>query len=517
MDKQYVLGVDIGTSLIKAVVFDLEGQSVGVGTATAVLDSPQPGWFQQDMDVVWAKTAVSIQTAIAAANINPAQIAVVSPAGQGDGAWMIDAAGKPICPAPLWNDGRAANIVNRWKQDGTLSKFFQKSGATLWPGAQAAILSWLRENEPTQFARIRTVFCCKDWIKFKLTNTISTDETDGSTPFMGMTTRQYDDEQMALLHLNEVKAMLPPVKPSHAIVGRVTKVAAAETGLAVGTPVASGLLDVAANAVGLGTIHSGQAFTLLGTTALNAIVRDKPIFEPLDVGATICHGLDKRWLRVLGTMAGTPNLDWYLANMGEWFVIEAAKQGGNADTSSMYTLLEAAVAAAPVGAGGVLFHPYLQGERAPFFNATARAGFFGIGADTQRHHLARAVYEGVAFAIRDCFESIGGGVSEVMLGGGGANSPVWCQILADITGCTMVIPAGSQFGTLGAALVGAVGVGLFRDVETAVSRWVKTGKTYTPNPANHRQYNDLYALYRSLQTSMTPFWADRQRFLDKWN
>jgi len=512
MTEKYVLGIDIGTSLIKSVIFDLAGNGLGIGTATVDIDSPQPDWFQQDMDAVWAKTAVSIQTAIATANIDPTNIAVVSPTGQGDGAWMIDAAGKPVGPAPLWNDGRAAAVINRWEQEGTLSKLFKKGGTTLWPGAQAAVLSWMRENEPEKYAQIDTVFCCKDWVKFKLTGKICTDETDGSIPFMSMASRQYDDTQIALLHLEDIKEKLPPVKLSHEIVGEVTEAAAAATVLAAGTPVVSGLLDVAANAVGIGAINGGQSFTLLGTTALNAIVLDQPILEPLDVGATVCHGLEQRWMRVLGAMAGTPNLDWYLANMGRCFQIEAEEKD-----VPVYSLLEKAVEAAPVGAGGVIFHPYLQGERAPFLNPAARASFFGVSADTSRNHLARAVYEGVAFAIRDCFESIGAGVNEVMLGGGGANSATWCQIMADVTNCTMVVPSGTQFGTLGAAMIGAVGVGLFSDLETAVSHCVNIDQTYTPIPENVKKYNALYKLYRSLITPMTTFWAARQKLLNEWN
>jgi sugar (pentulose or hexulose) kinase len=510
MTDQYLLGLDIGTSLIKTVIFDLTGAEVGLGTQKVKVDSPQPGWFQQDMDAVWQGAAVSMREAIAAAGIDPAKIAVVGPTGQGDGAWMIDAACQPVGPAPLWNDGRAGEIINRWEEVGILSELFKQGGTVLWPGAQAAILAWLRQNDPDAFDRIDTVFCCKDWIKFKLTGQICTDETDGSIPFMSMATRQYDDGQLALLQMDDVKTKLPPVKMAHEVMGYITAEAAAETGLMAGTPVVAGLLDVAANAVGIGAINAGQSFTLLGTTALNAIILDEPILDPVDVGATVCHGLPGRWMRVLGAMAGTPNLDWYLANMGEIFQVEADNQ-----SVDVYTLLEKAVSETPVGAGGVIFHPYLQGERAPFLNPAARAGFFGVSAETTRRHLARAVYEGVAFSIRDCFESIEPGVQEVMLAGGGANSPTWCQILADATGCTMVVPAGTQLGTLGAALVGAVGVGLFENLDQAVERCVKIDRTYTPNPNNCQKYDALYQLYRHLIEPMASFWAARQKLLDE--
>lgn len=511
MSDKYILGIDIGTSLIKSVIFDLDGVELGAGTHTVEVESPQPTWFQQDMGAVWRGAAATIKDAIAAAGIDPAKIAVVGPTGQGDGAWMIDAAGEPVGPAPLWNDGRAGEITTRWEKEGVLAKLFPKGGTVLWPGAQAPLLAWLQENDPAALDRVATVFCCKDWVKYRLTGVICTDETDGSIPFMSMAARQYDMDQMALLGMSRFKDKLPPVKPAHEVIGFVTESAAVETGLKAGTPVVSGVLDVAANAVGIGAVNAGQSFTLLGTTALNAVILDQPRLEPADVGATVCHALPDRWIRVLGAMAGTPNLNWYIANMGQILKVEAAAQGVD-----VFQLLEQAVEQTPVGAGGVIFHPYLQGERAPFMNPAARAGFFGVSAETTRDHLARAVYEGVALSIRDCFESIGSKVEQVMLAGGGASSPVWCQILADATGCTMFVPAGTQFGTLGAALIGAVGVGLFDNLATAVEQCVKIERIYQPDPKNSPKYAALYNLYRHLIRQMEPFWAARQSLLDEW-
>jgi len=509
MAGQFILGIDAGTSLIKTVVFDLQGQELGASSRKAELESPHSGWFQQDMRTVWEATTTTIKEAVQNSGINPADIAVIGPTGQGDGAWMVDQHGEPVAPAPLWNDGRAGEIVARWEADGVLSAVFKRGGTVLWPGAQAAILAWMRENEPRIFERISTVFCCKDWIKLKLTGTLSTDETDGSIPFMAMASRAYDDEQMRLLGLADICDKLPPVRQSHQIVGTVTAEAANLTGLKEGTPVVSGMIDVAASAVGIGVIDAGQSFSIIGTTALNAIVLDKPILEPDNVGATICHSVPGRWMRVLGSMAGTPNLDWYIANMGEIFKTEADQTG-----SDVFGLLEEAILQVPVGSGGLIFHPYLQGERAPFLNPNARAGMYGISADTTRAHLARSVYEGVALSIRDCFENIGSGVTTVMLSGGGANSAAWCQILADATNCTMSVPAGTQFGTLGAALAGAVGVGLFDSYASAAQQAVRIARTYQPDPHNVQRYNELYSLYRDLIERMGPFWAARHKFVE---
>ncbi len=511
MAGTYMLGLDAGTSLVKTVIFDLAGTELALGSRKVAVESPHPNWAQQDMVAVWEAAVATIRQAIGAAGIDPAEVAVVGLTGQGDGAWALDSDGNPVGPAALWSDGRANDIILRWEQDGILSEAFKLSGTVLWPGSQAAILAWMREHDPATFDRIDVVFCCKDWIKFKLTGAICTDETDGSIPFMSMASRQYSEAQMALLGFADFRDRLPPVKPASEVIGAVTPAAAEATGLRAGTPVVSGMLDVAANAIGMGVIEAGQSFTILGTTALNALIMDRPVFDPPDVGATVCHSVPGRWMRVLGSMAGTPNLDWYIGQAGAIFKAEADAQGRD-----VFTLLEQAVREAPVGSGGVIFHPYLQGERAPFLNPQARAGFFGISADTTRAHLARAVYEGVALSVRDCFEHIGSGLTQVMLAGGGANSRAWCQILADAVGCTMHVPAGTQFGALGAALAGAVGVGLFGSYQAAVEQCVKLDRTYLPDPSHVARYDALYTLYRDLVTRMEPFWAARQRMLDGW-
>jgi sugar (pentulose or hexulose) kinase len=499
MNRKYLLGIDAGTSLIKATIYDLDYKECGAGSRTVAVESPRPSWAQQDPNAVWDATVASIREAIKTAGIDAREIAIVGPSGQGDGAWMLDEEGNPISPAPLWNDGRAAEIIAQWEREGILTQAFKTGGTLLWPGSLAPILAWLRENEPETFDRIETVFCCKDWIKYKLTGAVSTDETDGSIPFMAMATRQYGDRQINLLGFPGFKNKLPPVKQSHEIIGEVTAGAAAETGLITGTPVVSGMIDVAANAIGAGVIHAGQAFSIIGTTALNALVLDQAVFEPQNV------------LRVLGAISGTFNLDWYLATMGQIFNIEAERQG-----TEVFALLEQVVAETPVGSGGVIYHPYLKGERAPFLNPLARAGFFGMSDNTTHNHLARAVYEGVALSVRDCYENIGANVTQVTLTGGGSHSPVWCQILADVVGCPMVVPAGTQFGTLGAAIAGAVGVGLFESYEYAAERCMKEKRIYEPCLNNVNKYDALYALYADLIEKSEPFWNNCKMMLDEW-
>ena len=360
MAPPYLLGIDAGTSRIRAAVLDLAGRELGFSARASATLCPAPGHAEQDMEAVWAATAAAIREALKAAQVSPAEVQAVGPSGQGDGAWLLDGSGRPLGKAPLWNDGRAAEVVEAWRKDGRLNRLFVKGGTLLWPGALAPILAFLGEREKERRERVATAFCCKDWIVYRLTGVLGTDESDGSIPFMDMASRRFDPGQAEILGMGDALRYLPPVRPSHTVVGGVTRAAAAETGLREGTPVVAGMIDVAANAIGVGAIRAGQTLTILGTTALNAAILGEPVFRPENLGASVCHAVPGHYLRVLGAMAGTPNLDWYLSAMGEVFTSMAAGRPGG-----VFACMEEAVAEARVGAGGVIYHPFLRGERAP--------------------------------------------------------------------------------------------------------------------------------------------------------
>ena len=495
-----LLGIDVGTSLIKAVIFDVDGAEISSGSQRVDVQAPHPGWTEQDMDAVWEAAAGAIRTALSATG-GGSDIKAVAVAGQGDGAWMIDDEGRPLAPAPLWSDGRAGDVVKRWEANGALSAMYQKGGTVLWSGSQAALLAWFEEHDPTVLGRVATVFCSKDWIRYRLTGEVATDETDGSIPFMDLAQRAISPAQAGLFGLEAYLDRLPPVVRSHDVVGGITATAASVTGLEAGTPVVAGLLDVAANAIGVGAIDAGQAMVTLGTTALSAVILDEPNFEPADIGASVCHAPAGRWMRALGTMAGTPNIDWYLKVLGGGISAEAA-----ATNRDVFSLLEEEIAAAAPGAGGVIYHPYLLGERVPFVDANARGSFFGLSMGTSRGEVARAVSEGIAFAVRHGFEAIGTPVSEVRLCGGGARSQTWSQILADVTGARMIVASGDQFGALGAAMVAGVGVGIYADYASAVEHCVRVERVHEPDPDRQALYDQRFRLYLDLIEAMRPHW-----------
>ncbi len=511
MVKKYLLGIDAGTSVIKAVLFDFSGTEIGSGSQRVTTDTPSPSWAQQSPELVWQATANAIKQAIGHASISSDEIAVVGPSGQGDGAWMIDKTGAPLSPTPLWNDGRASDVISTWENDGILEQIYKINGTQLWPGSAAPILTWMKRNDPDRFSTISTLFCSKDWIKYKLTGTVTTDESDGSIPFLNLAGRSYDDDLLELTGLQEMKPKLAKIVPTHEVIGEVTAQASRETGLNQGTPVVSGMMDVAANAIGAGVIEAGQALSILGTTSMNMVVLDSASTKPMGIGATTCHGVANRWMRILGAMTGTPNLDWYIDAMGASLKKEAA-----AKKLDLFSLLEKAVDQSPIGSQGVIFHPFLLGERAPFVNSSARAGFFGIHANTTENDLLRAIYEGIALSSRDCYEKVGADLNEITLVGGGSRSRIWCQTLADAVGCRMQVPCGSQFGALGAAIAGGIGIGIYQDYGSALEQCLKIEQVYDPSLNNSKKYDDLYRLYSDLISHMESFWDDNRQMMDNW-
>ncbi len=501
MVSQYLLGVDAGTSIIKAVVFDLNGQERGVGRRKLPVKSPRPGWAEQDMDVVWKATTGAIRSALEQAGANPDEITAVGVCGQGDGAWLIDEAGGPVRPAALWNDNRAVEIIERWQNDGTLKACYRILGTVLWPGSLAALLDWLRVYEPDNFARIRWAFCCKDWLNYRLTGVVGTDESDGTIPFSSIEARHYDERLLRMLGFERFQDNLPPIRQSAAILGHVLPRATWETGLLAGTPVAVGSVDVYSNALGVGVTEPGQSLAILGTTSVAAVVMDQPDIRPLDVGATVCHSVPGRWVRALGTMTGTPNLDWFLDQFG----IRGLRG------QKLYAACNSMVAESPPGARGVVYLPFLKGERAPFLQPSATAGFFGMTHASQRSDLLRAIYEGVAFSLRDCYTAMDTHLERVVLTGGGARSEVWCQILADILGCQIDLPHGSELGAKGAALMAGISSGCYSGFNDAIERAVRMEKSFFPEAKTKVFYDVLYDLYRDLYRSLEPFWVRRSQ------
>lgn len=508
---EYVMGIDAGTSVVKAAVFSLEGREVTRAARTVPIYNPQPHLAEEDMNQVWIAAAEAISEALVGASITPEKIRAVAVTGQGDGSWLVDGDGKPVGPAILWTDGRAGDLVDRWNSDGTISEAFGLTGGGPYASTTAAILRWRLENQPELADRDDLVnLWCKDWISFNLTGELGTDPSDASLMGIDTVKREYSETVMDAYGMSAARTWLPPMRANTDQLGEVTRRASHQTGLVEGTPVFTGGVDISCSSLGCGVAEVGSAMAVIGTAGIVTVCTDQPqdAFAPADVGWLIPHGAGT-WIRSLGMNSATPNLDWFLREFGHVFREEADDVPGR----TLFAFLDAELQKVPVGSGGVMYHGYNApgGERAPFIKPSARASFNGITGGHTRWHLLRSVYEGVAYGIRDCLDSIPVDVKYINMAGGGVNSPVWGQIFADVLGRTVVVPAGTEFGAKGAAICAATGVGLYDSLEEGVRATVEPLREHAPNPAHTGLYDEFFAVYRKQRDATMGVWDDLQK------
>jgi erythritol kinase len=506
-----LIGVDAGTSVVKAVAFDYSGNEICAHEIPLSLHRPEPLWIEQDMDMLWETVKDCLRNVHVRLKEMKRDIDGIGITSTGDGTWIIDKGGNPVRGGILWCDGRAGRIVDRLHSQGIAHQAFDICGTSVFTGSQAAQLLWLRENEPESLEKAHVVFHAKDWLFYKLTGLITSDETDESLTMLRMSTRQYDPELFRIFGIEDLYPKFPPLKPAAENIGTLLPEVAADLDLPVRLAVGSGPMDVAACALGAGAIEHGQASTILGTAGIHEVIMEEPILEPRMVGMTLCHGVQGRWIRMLAAMTATPNLEWFLKELGTGLSAGAHEAG-----TDLYEHLEGLVESIPAGSDGVIFHPYLfpGGERGPFVKPTARASFTGLNLNHTVKHLLRAVYEGVAFATLDCYRNMPIQPTVVFLSGGGAKSPVWCQIVTDCLGIPVSVQEGSQLGAKGAALNVGIGTGTYKNAQDGVAQSVRTARLYHPEPSNTRLYHQLYPTYRQTAERQMDLWDRRSEILD---
>lgn len=494
------VAIDAGTSMIKAVVFDDAGTEVAVARAATVVRRPHPGWAEQDMDSVWAAVVSAVRSALAdvaedtAAEDNIAgDIAFLSITAQGDGCWLVDADGEPTGPAILWSDGRAADIVAAWRGAGITERAFRINGSLGFSGLPHAILTWLAEHDPARVEASATALYCGGWLFSRCTGAFGVDLSDASVPFLDPRTRAYSPELLSLYGLDWALRLLPELRHPGARSAALTERAATELGLPAGLPVVLAPYDVASTAIGAGATDPGQACTILGTTLCTEVVRDRVDTSGEPGGLTVALDSGTDVLRAFPTLAGTEVLDWATTLLGLDHPRDLATLAEQADP----------------GAGGLVFLPYLSpaGERAPFLNPHARGTFWGMSLEHGRPEVARAVFEGLTMVIRDCVAATGADATELRVCGGGAGSPMWCQLIADVVGVPVVTSADTEVGAKGAMLTGLVATGAAPGVSAAAREHVRVAGSYEPDPGEGGRYAERFELFRQLREIATPGWA----------
>jgi len=485
-----LLGIDVGTGGTRAVLLDDGGRVLGAATAEhAEMASPKLGWAEQDPRDWWRATCVAVAECLTAAGATGAEVSAVGLSGQMHGLVLLDAAGDVLRPALIWCDQRTEEECRAITERVGARRLIELTANPALTGFTLPKIWWVRAHEPEIWSRVRSIMLPKDYVRFRLTGARATDVADASgTLLFDVVNRRWSAE---MLKASGLKAeILPEVFESPETSGRVSKEGAAASGLREGTPVVAGAGDQAAGAVGMGIVEPGNVSATIGTSGVVFAATSSPVVEPKGRIHTFCHAIPGRW-HVMGVTQGAGlSLRWFRDQFGG---------------SASYDGLMKEAAEAPAGADGLLWAPYLMGERTPHLDPNARGALVGLTAQHTRAHVIRAILEGVAFSLRDTFtifRELGVPVKSIRLGGGGARSSLWQQIQADIYGMPVDLVAAEEGAAYGAALLAGVGGGVWRSVEAACETAVHVAKRVEPIARNVESLNRRYEEYRKLYPAL---------------
>jgi xylulokinase len=490
-----LLGIDVGTGGTRAVLVDHQGRVIGAATAEhAPMSSPRIGWAEQSPEDWWRAACQAIRACLAKASISKAEVSAIGLTGQMHGLVLLDQQDHVVRPAIIWCDQRTEQECRDITQRVGAERLIELTANPALTGFTLPKIWWVRRHEPELWTRVRSLMLPKDYIRFRLTGARVIDVADASGTLMfDVLHRRWSKEMLEVSQLDE--ALLPKVFESPEISGYVHSEGANQVGLGSGIPVVAGAGDQAAGAVGMGIVKPGAVSATIGTSGVVFAATSAPVLEPHGRIHTFCHAVPQRW-HVMGVTQGAGlSLRWFRDQFG----------AGSDDGRDPYDRLADEAAKAPPGADGLLWAPYLMGERTPHLDPSARGALVGITAQHTRAHVIRAILEGVAFSLRDSltlFREIGVPIESIRLGGGGARSPLWQQIQADIYGLPVELIEADEGGAYGAALLAGVGTGNWSSVESACESAVHVAKRVEPNPSTAKQMDRQYAEYRKLYPAL---------------
>ena len=489
------LGIDVGTGGTRAVLIDAEGRVTASATgAHAPFSSPETGWAEQDPRDWWQAATMAIRDVLSKSQIKPEEIKAVGFSGQMHGAVLLDDRGQVLRQALIWCDQRTGAQCQTITDKVGANRLIELTCNPALTGFTLPKLLWVRELEPEIWRQVRCVLLPKDFVRLQLTGDKATDVADASgTLLFDVKGRKWSGEMLAATEIDE--SLLPRVYESPEITGVVSPAGADATGLRAGTPVVAGGGDQAAGAVGMGIVRPGTVSATIGTSGVVFAACDKPALDARGRVHTFCHAVPGRW-HVMGVTQGAGlSLRWFRDQFG----------AGTEDGRDPYERITEEAAGVPPGANGLLWTPYLMGERTPHLDPYARAALVGLTASHTRAHVVRAILEGVAFSLRDTFEifaEMNVPVGEVRLGGGGARSEIWRQIQADVYGYVAKIVEAEEGAAYGAALLAGVGAGTWQSVDQACDSVVRIKSAAEPNPQAVAVLAEQYQMFRRIYPAL---------------
>lgn len=489
MSQRLLLGLDVSTTGAKALLIDEEGRVINSATTPLTLQTPRPLWSEQNPKEWWQGIKRSIKTVLAEADVSLAAIAGIGLTGQMHGLVLLNKDGEVLRPAILWNDQRTGEQCDTIRAKIGAARLIQITGNDALTGFTAPKILWVQENEPEVYSQVRHVLLPKDYIRYKLTGEFAVDRAGGSgTILFNLKRRTWSDEILSTLDIPA--EWLPPTYEGPEITGQISAQATAETGLMAGTPVVGGAGDQAAQALGVGAFEPGIIALTLGTSGVVFAPTASALIEPQGRLHAFCHALPERWHFMGVMLSAAGSLQWHR------------------DTIAPELSFDQLVSEAedvPPGSEGLLFLPYLTGERTPYPDPLARAAWVGLTVRHHREHLTRAVLEGVAYGLKDSFTLIQGAglgaIEQVRISGGGAKSQLWRQILADVLEVELVTVNTTEGAAFGAALLAGVGAGIYPGVPQAAERMIQITGSTSPSAASGA-YQEFYPRYRELYPAL---------------
>lgn len=494
-----LLGIDIGTSGARAVLYHDTGKIIALASQEYPLNQPRYGWAEQDPEIWWQSVCCTCRSVLKQSNIEPGEISGIGLTGQMHGLVMLDRHGQVIRPAILWCDTRSTLECRELTEIVTFDSLMRITGNPALPGFTASKIQWIKKHEPDAFSACRHILLPKDYIRFRLSGVMATDVSDASgMQILDVPNRRWSDAMIETLQISI--HMLGEVFESVELTGSVHHQGAKMTGLAEHTPIVAGAGDNAAAAVGMGVVQDGHAFTTIGSSGVVYAHTRQLTIDPMGRVHAFCSAVPNEW-HVMGvTQSAGLSLKWFRDNFCQDYLDIANKMG-----MDPYVLMDRDAESVPIGSHKLIFLPYLMGERTPHLNGSCRGVFFGLSASHQRSDLIRAVMEGVGYSLNDCYtilKEMGVTAETMLVCGGGGRSQLWRQIMANLYTCPVVTTTSAEGPTFGAAILAGVGIRRFDSVQKACSQLVSIQAPQFPDPLATSSYQPYYRLYRSLYPTL---------------
>lgn len=499
---KYLMGIDNGGTFSKAALFDTDGKQIAVASVPTVTITPRPGYTERDMEQLWEVNAEAVRTAVKKSGIDPKDIVGVSFSGHGKGLYMVGKDGRPSYNGILSTDARAWQYIEKWQTDGTKEKVYEKTFQDILVFQPVSILAWFKDHMPEVLDNTQYIFAVKDYIRYMLTGEAFAEFTDSSgSNLINLTTQDYDRELLGYFGLEDLYDKLPPLRHSADICGYITKQASEKTLLPEGIPVAAGMFDVNACGIASGLTDEEQMCMIAGTWSINEFIRKTPVTNgTVALNSMFC--IPGYYLVEESSPTSAGNMEWFIRNLMSYEKAEAKEKGG-----SIYDITNRWVEEIKPQDSNVIFLPFLNGSNE---EALAKGTFIGLTAYHNKHHMLRAVYEGIVFSHYTHVRKLLANRDKpktIRLSGGAANSDVWVQIFADVLQIPIDVIEDKELGAQGAAIAAGIAAGIYKDYEEAVEKTVNISRTVYPRPEYASIYEEKYGAYRSVIEALAPVWT----------